>query len=155
MATKCSLFRRVTISNAEFATRSVVAWSENKMSQQLQGSRAGQNFRRRRKNAKHRSPAGTHILDAGLDHLLKALEYLYGTIGLCAISDEVLKPYHISNLRIRIVRHGVLERSQEILLEPEVGQLLLFEEPHSKLPERIEGKEPDMGITMTTDLRDD
>ena len=65
-----------------------------------------------------------------------------------------MKPYHISNLRIRIVRHGILERSQEILLELEVRQLLLFEEPHSKLPQRVEGKEPDMGITMTTDLRD-
>ena len=53
------------------------------------------------------------------------------------------------------MRHGMFERSQEILLEPKVGQLLLFEEPHSKLPQRIESKEPDMGITMTADLRDD
>ena len=52
------------------------------------------------------------------------------------------------------MRHGVLERSQEILLELEVRQLLLFEEPHSKLSQRIKGKEPYMRVTMTTDLRD-
>ena len=39
---------------------------------------------------------------------------------------ELQNPYHISNLRIRIVRHGMLERSQEVLLELEVRQLLLF-----------------------------
>ena len=115
--------------------------------------RAGQNLRCRGENAKHCPPTGTHILDASLDHLLKALEYLNETISLCAIPDGILRSYHISNLRIRIVRHGVLERSQEILLELEMGQLLLFEEPHSKLPQRVEGKEPNMGITMTADLQ--
>ncbi len=88
-----------------------------------------------------------------MDHLLKALEYLHETMGLCAISDEISKPYHISNVRIRIVRHGVLKRSQEILLELEMGQLFLLEEPHSKLPQRVEGKEPDMGVAMTADLQ--
>ncbi len=34
------------------------------------------NFRCRRENAEHCPPTGTHILDASLDHLLKALENL-------------------------------------------------------------------------------
>lgn len=29
--------------------------------------------------------------------------------------------YHIPDLRVRVVRHGVLERSQEIFLKLEVG----------------------------------
>ena len=62
--------------------------------------------------------------------------------------------YHISDLRIRVVLHRVLEWSQEIFLELEVWKLLLFEEPHSELPQGIEGKESNVRVTMATDLRD-
>jgi hypothetical protein len=68
--------------------------------------------------------------------------------------NVTIKAYHISDLRVRIVRHRVLKRSQEIFLELEVWQLLLFEEPHSELPQGIEGKESDMRVTMATDLRE-
>jgi len=67
--------------------------------------------------------------------------------------QHAMKDYHIPDLRIRIMHHGVLEGSQEILLELEMGQLFLFEEPHSKLSQGVEGKESHMGVTMAADLR--
>jgi hypothetical protein len=60
--------------------------------------------------------------------------------------------YHIPDFRIHVVCHGVLEGSQEIFLEFEMGQLLLFEEPHSELSQGIEGKEPNMRVTVAADL---
>ena len=49
--------------------------------------------------------------------------------------------------------HGVLERLEEVLLELEVRQLVLLEEPHRKLTERVERKEADVGVIVTADLQ--
>jgi hypothetical protein len=88
-----------------------------------------------------------------LDHLLEALQYLHNRLsGALATINEWSKAYHIPDLRIRVVRHGVLEGSQEIFLKLEMGQFLLFEEPHSKLSQGIEGKKSDMGVTVAADL---
>ena len=48
--------------------------------------------------------------------------------------------------------HGVLERPQEVLLELEVGQLLILQEAHRQLPQRIEREKADMGVLVTADL---
>ena len=48
--------------------------------------------------------------------------------------------------------HGVLERPQEVLLELEVRQLLLLQEAHRKLPERVQGEEAHVWVLVTTDL---
>ena len=50
------------------------------------------------------------------------------------------------------MNHRVLERPQEVLLELEVGQLLLLQEAHGKLPQSIEGEEADVNVLVTADL---
>ena len=48
--------------------------------------------------------------------------------------------------------HGVLERPQEVLLEFEVRQLLLLQEAHRELPQRVQGEEAHVWVLVTTDL---
>ena len=60
--------------------------------------------------------------------------------------------YQLSDIWVWIVGHGILERFQKVLLELEMGQFFLLQEPHGKLPERIQCEETDMRITMTADL---
>ena len=50
------------------------------------------------------------------------------------------------------MNHRILEWSQEVLLEFEVGQLFLLQEAHRQLPQRIKCEEADMGILVTADL---
>jgi hypothetical protein len=57
-----------------------------------------------------------------------------------------------SDIWVRVVGHGIFERLQEVLLELEVGQFFLLQEPHSKLSERIQREEANVRITMTADL---
>jgi hypothetical protein len=153
MAAKCSLFNRVTISNAELVIRSARNELRKHRGRKKKFRRASQDFGSGRKNTEHCPPARTHVLDASLDHLLEALQNLNRSQMRQSV-NVTIKAYHISDLRVRIVRHRVLERSQEIFLELEVWQLLLFEEPHSELSQGIEGKESDMRVTMATDLRE-
>ena len=48
--------------------------------------------------------------------------------------------------------HRVLEWPQEILLELEMRELLLFQKAHSQLTEGVQSKESDMWVIMTAHL---
>ena len=48
--------------------------------------------------------------------------------------------------------HGVFKRPQEVFLELEMWQLLLLQEAHRQLPQRIEREKADMGVLVTADL---
>ena len=48
--------------------------------------------------------------------------------------------------------HGVLERLEKILLELEVRQLLLLQEAHRQLPQRVQREEADVRITVAAHL---
>ena len=48
--------------------------------------------------------------------------------------------------------HGVFERPQEVFLELEMWQLLLFQEAHGQLTESIERKESNVGVLVAADL---
>jgi hypothetical protein len=87
-----------------------------------------------------------------LDHLLKTLEDLCRAL-LQLGEHRALVPHHISNVRITVVGHSVLERFQKILLELEVRQLFLLQESHGQLTEGVQGEEADMWIIVTTDLQ--
>ena len=43
---------------------------------------------------------------------------------------EIQLTYHIADIRVGVVNHGVFERLQEVLLEHEMGQFLLLQETH-------------------------
>ena len=50
------------------------------------------------------------------------------------------------------MQDGVLKRPEEVLLELEVGQLLLLQEAHGELAQRIEGEEADVRVLVTANL---
>ena len=87
------------------------------------------------KYSKHCSPSRSKVLNSSLNHLMKALKN------------------HVSSVRMIVVDHGVLERFEEVFLELEVCQLLLFEETHRELSKRVEGEERHFCIRVTGDLR--
>ena len=60
--------------------------------------------------------------------------------------------YHISDFRIMIVDHRVLERLQEIFLKFEVRQLFFFKESHGELPKGVQCKEANVRIIVTAHL---
>jgi len=51
-----------------------------------------------------------------------------------------------------VLLHDVFEGSQEVLLEPEVGQLALLQELHGQLPQRVHGKDGDVLIGVAAHL---
>jgi hypothetical protein len=51
--------------------------------------------------------------------------------------------------------HGELKWFQEVFLEFEMGELLLFQEPHRELPERVQGEEAHVRIVMAAHLKRD
>lgn len=89
---------------------------------------------RGREDAEHGPPAGAQVGDAGLDELTEALED------------------HVASVHVGVVDHGVLERAEEILLELEIGELLLLEEVRGHLSERVEGEEADLDVGVAADL---
>ena len=48
--------------------------------------------------------------------------------------------------------HSVLERLEEVLLELEVRELLLLQEAHRELAQRVEREEADVRVTVAADL---
>jgi hypothetical protein len=64
------------------------------------------------------------------------------------------RTHHLSRIRVDIVSHCVLEGPQKVFLEPEMRQLLLFQETHSKLSQRVQRKEADIWIVMARNLAD-
>lgn len=101
----------------------------------LDGDALVDDLGRGREDAEHGPPPGAEVLHSGLDHLVEALED------------------HVARVGVVVVDHGVLERLEEVLLELEVGELLLLEEAHGKLAKRVEGKEGDLGICVASNLR--
>jgi len=61
--------------------------------------------------------------------------------------------YHLPRIRVLVDQDRILERPQEILLEPEMRQFLLLQEVHSELPERVKRKEANVGVVMAAYLR--
>ena len=60
--------------------------------------------------------------------------------------------YHIADIRVGVVNHRIFERLEEVLLEHEMGQLLLLQETHCQLPQRVQREEPNVDVRMTTHL---
>lgn len=60
--------------------------------------------------------------------------------------------YHVANIWVGVVDHRVLKRPEEILLELEMRELLLFQKAHSQLTEGVESEKSDMRVIMTTHL---
>lgn len=64
---------------------------------------------------------------------------------------ETLKN-HVSSVGVVVVNHGVFERFEEVFLELEIGEFLLFEETHSELTKRVESEEGNLRVGVTGDL---
>ncbi len=84
------------------------------------------------KDTKHGPPAGPNVLAPGLDHL-----------------DEAPQD-HVLDAHIVRVRHDVLERLEEVLLELETSQFLNLHEAHRQLPEGVERKEHDGSVGVAS-----
>jgi hypothetical protein len=59
---------------------------------------------------------------------------------------------HLSSVQVLIVDNSILERLQKVFLKAEMRQLLLLQEIHGELSERIERKEADIGVVVAADL---
>ena len=55
-------------------------------------------------------------------------------------------------LHAPVLFHDVLERSQEVFLEAEVGELALLDELHRQLSQRVDGEERDVLVRVTANL---
>jgi hypothetical protein len=62
------------------------------------------------------------------------------------------KEYHVSNLGILVMNHGVLKRLQKVLLKFEMRQLFLLKKSHRKLTKRIQSKKSDVRVIVATNL---
>ena len=51
-----------------------------------------------------------------------------------------------------VLFHDVLERSQEVFLEAEVGELALLDELHRQLSQRVDGEERGVLVRVTANL---
>jgi hypothetical protein len=51
------------------------------------------------------------------------------------------------------MNHGVFKRLQEILLKFEMREFLFLQEPHRQLAQRVQSKEANMRIIVTTNLK--
>lgn len=107
----------MTISNAEVATLSkehinICVGIRHR-------ARTSEHFRRRLENSEHGAPTRPHVLHSGLYHLLETLQDLDKTLSRCLdFNDRAF--YHVTDVRVSIMDHGVLERLQKILLEFEM-----------------------------------
>ena len=61
--------------------------------------------------------------------------------------------HHISDIRIIIVDHRILEGLQEVLLKLEVRQFFLLQEAHGQLPQRIKSEESNVWIVVAANLQ--
>ena len=86
-------------------------------------------------NTEHRSPTRSKVLHSSLNHLMQTLED------------------HVASVGVIVVNHGVFERFEEVFLEFEVGELLLLEETHGELTERVESEEGNFRVGVTGDLK--
>jgi hypothetical protein len=61
--------------------------------------------------------------------------------------------YHITNLGVMVVDHGVFKRLQKVFLKLEVWQFLFLQEPHRELTKRIQSENSNMRVVVAANLR--
>ena len=83
------------------------------------------------------------------------MQFLFSQYSLYAKHDSsAFVAYNrLKNLaHAPVLFHDVLERSQEVFLEAEVGELSLLDELHRQLSQRVDGEEGDVLVRVTTNL---
>ena len=83
------------------------------------------------------------------------MQFLFSQYSLYAKHDSsAFVAYNrLKNLaHAPVLFHDVLERSQEVFLEAEVGELALLNELHGQLSERVDRKEGNVFVRIATHL---